>query len=64
MIATDYPTSPDSSNLTAADHLQAAGTLLQQQAADLVSGHHARKLQSVAEALRGLALVLNERRSS
>jgi hypothetical protein len=58
MWTSDYPKAFPESNrtLTAADHLELASTLLEKEAADLVSGNQARVLLRLAEVVHGLAL--------
>jgi hypothetical protein len=63
-MATDYPESSVSSNptLSAADHLQAAGVLLDLEASEVISGRTAQKLRGVADKLRSLAALVSVRR--
>ncbi len=65
MATADYPDSSRSSNpslAAAAQHLELAGSLLEREAAERVSGRQARQLQIVAERLRAIAVILCESR--
>lgn len=55
----EYSKPSTTSTFSAAEHLQLAGTLLQREAANLVSGRQARTLQALAEIFNGLAIKLD-----